>query len=66
MYEEIREYEKYLLNFGVVKRPIMPKFDELAYTDNEYISALFESLSAFDYVDDEYLTIMHIKGDWWI
>lgn len=63
MDEEIREYEKYLLSFGMVKKPIMPKFDELAYTDNEYTSALFESLSAFDYVDDEYLTIMHLKGD---
>ena len=65
MYEEIQEYEKYLLNFGVVTKPVMPKFDERAYTDNEYISALFESLTAFDCVDDEYLTIMHLKGDWW-
>ena len=63
MDEEIMEYEKYLLNFGVVKKPLMPKFNELAYTDNEYILALFESLSAFDGVDDEYLTIMHLKGE---
>ena len=62
MNEEIIEYQKYLLNFGVVKKTIMPEFDVSAYTDSEYTSALFESLNAFDF-DDEYLTLMHLKGE---
>ena len=63
MSKEIEDYEKYLLNFGVVNKPIMPKFDLWAYTDNEYISAIFDLNEAFVFVDDEYLTIKHLKGD---
>ena len=63
MDKEIREYEKYLINFGMVKKPKMPKFDISAYTDNEYLSILFESVTAFDLVDDEHLTIKHLKGE---
>lgn len=64
MNEEMIEYEKYLLNFGVVKKPLMPKFDVLAYTDNEYSLAIFDILSDFDLIDDEYLTIEHfLKGE---
>lgn len=65
MNEEINEYEKYLLNFGVVKKPIMPEFNLNAYTDNEYLSAVFDSLDAYDFIDDEYLTLKHLKGEWW-
>ena len=65
MKEEIEEYEKYLLNFGLVERPIMPKFDVLAYTDNEYISAISSIMADLDLLDDEYLLIQHLKGDWW-
>ena len=63
MIEEINAYEKYLLNFSMVNKPPMPRFDTLAYTDNEYLSTIFELLKAFDLVDDEYLTVMHLKGD---
>ena len=63
MREEINEYERYLLSFGIVHKPPMPKFDLSAYTDNEYISAIFEVENAFQFVDDESLTIMHLKGD---
>ena len=63
MWEEIQEYEKYLLNFGVVNKPIMPKFDVSAYTDNEYISIINELLKDFDLIDDEYLTVNRFKGD---
>ena len=63
MNEEIMAYEEYLLNFGVVKKPQMPKFDFRAYTDNEYTSIIFELLNDFDLIDDEYLTIAHLKGD---
>lgn len=63
MWEEIKEYEKYLLNFGVVNKPNMPKFDVSAYTDNEYTSAIFDILKDFDFIDDEYLTVNRFKGD---
>lgn len=63
MDQEIIEYEKYLLSFGVVNRPKMPKFDVLAYTDNEYKSIIFDINKDFDLIDDEYLTIKHIRGD---
>ena len=63
MNEEINEYEKYLLSFGVVKKPQMPKFDVLAYNDSEYVFALNETMSWFKNIDDEYLTIKHLKGD---
>ena len=63
MDKEIKAYEDYLLNFGVVKRPIMPKFDVLAYTDSEYTSAIQNLLEDFDLFDDEYLTVERFKGD---
>lgn len=63
MDEEINAYIKYLLDFGMVKKPIMPKFDVTAYTDNEYLSAIFQSLRDFDFFDDEYLTVEHLRGD---
>jgi len=63
MNEEIIEYQKYLLNFGMVKRPKMPKFDLLAYTDIEYQSAIFECFYDFEKIDEEYLTLQHLKGD---
>ena len=65
MDEEIMAYQEYLLNFGVVKKPQMPKFDVSAYTENEYLSLIFDLMKDFDLVDDEYLTIKHLKGDWW-
>ena len=63
MNKEIEEYEKYLLNFGVVNKPQMPKFDLLAYTDSEYLSVVFDFLESFNVEDDEMLTIRHLKGD---
>ena len=62
MYEEIREYEKYLASFGLVKKPRMPKFDISAYTDNEYLSVVYNLLKEYDNVDDEYLIINYLKG----
>ena len=63
MIREIEEYVKYLLDFGMVKRPKMPKFDVNAYTENEYISAVFDCQKVFDLIDDEHLTIKHLKGE---
>ena len=63
MNDEIRMYEKNLSSFGVVQKPQMPKIDTTAYTDNEYIRTVFELLKDFDKIDDEYLTIDHLKGE---
>ena len=60
---EMLEYQKYLLNFGEVKKPLMPKFNELAYTDNEYLLAIKSVNEDFELIDDEYLTIKHLRGD---
>ena len=62
MDEEIREYEKYLASFGLIEKPQMPKFDISAYTDNEYLSVVYNLLKDYDNVDDEYLTIDYLKG----
>lgn len=61
--EEIMEYEKYLFTFGIVEKPIMPKFDLNAYTDNEYLSVILECEEVFGQIDDDYLVVMHLKGD---
>jgi hypothetical protein len=63
MNEEIIAYQKYLFDFGMVEKPKMPKFDELAYTDNEYQQVINSMNNDFDLIDDEYLTIQHLKGD---
>lgn len=61
MNEEINAYIEYLLNFSMVHKPIMPKFNVLAYTDNEYTSAIYNIMKDYSMVEDEYLTIEHLK-----
>ena len=63
MNEEIIAYEKYLLSFDVVKKPPMPKFDLTTYTDSEYLSTIEDLNRAYDYIDDEHLTIQYLKGE---
>ena len=64
MNQEIMEYEKYLLSFGLVEKPPMPNFDLLAYTDNEYQQAIFNIMHDFDVFDDESLFVQRfLKGD---
>ena len=63
MDEEINEYIKYLFNFGEVIKPLMPKFNLMAYTDNEYLSAIENVMQDYDFVDDESVTIRYLKGD---
>ena len=63
MLKEIMEYEKYLLNFDMVKKPKMPKFDIAAYTENEYVNAIKNVVSDFENIEDEHLTIHYLKGD---
>ena len=63
MSEEIEEYEKYLASFGMVEKPQMPKFDISAYTDNEYLSAVYNLLKDYDQLEDEAITIAYLKGE---
>lgn len=64
MNEEIKEYETYLLNFGMVEKPIMPNFELSAYTDNEYQQAIFDIMNEFGFVDYECLSVARFfKGD---
>ncbi len=63
MDEEINEYIKYLLNFGMVQKPLMPKFNLMAYTDNEYLLAIENIMFEYDLIDDECVTIRYLKGD---
>ena len=63
MNEEIEAYMEYLLNFGMVQKPKMPRFDVGAYTDNEYLDTVFDVLKDMDNIDDEYLTHRHLEGE---
>ena len=63
MREEIEEYEKYLLDFVVVKKPIMPNFNTQAYTDIEYLEAIKEVMFDYNKINDEYLSIRYLKGE---
>ena len=64
MNEEIEEYAKYLLNFGCVNKPLMPKFNVSAYTESEYLSVVFEWQKLFNF-DEENITVKYLKGEWW-
>lgn len=63
MTEEINEYLRYLLDFRMVEKPQMPKFNHLAYTDNEYVLAIEEIMQDFNLQEDESLSVKHLKGD---
>ena len=65
MMDEIMAYVDFLLNFKEVQKPDMPKFNIGAYTDNEYLLAVFDLQKDFDFVDDDYLVVKHLKGEWW-
>ena len=63
MDEEIKEYQNYLFNFGMIEKPLMPKFDLLAYTDNEYLYAINSIMEEFKCIDDFQLTINYLRGE---
>lgn len=63
MNDEVSAYIEYLLKFGEVTRPQMPKFDCFAYSDNEYKTAIHQVMKDFENVDDFTVTIEHLKGD---
>ena len=63
MNDEVSAYVEYLLKFGEITRPQMPKFDYSAYSDNEYKTAIHQVMKDFENVDDFTVTIEHLKGD---
>ena len=63
MNEEAIAYIGYLSKLKEIKRPAMPIFDVLAYTDNEYLMSIKEIEKDFEYIDDYYLSLHHLKGE---
>ena len=63
MQEEILAYIEYLHNFNEVIKPKMPKFNLLAYTDNEYVKAIYLLNAEFDLIDDIQLTLNRLKEE---
>ena len=63
MNDEANEYVVYLSRFKGIRKPPLPKTDLVAYTDSEYIGAIKDVLRDFQNVDDEYITIKHLKGE---
>lgn len=65
MNEEILAYFEYLQKFKELEKPPMPKFDLLAYNDNEYMLAMKELEKEFDSIDDLQPTLKHLQGEQW-
>ena len=63
MNEEAKAYLEYLLEAKEFEKPEMPKFDLLAYNDNEYTLAVLEIEKEFEECDDLYLTIKYLQGE---
>lgn len=63
MDDEVREYVQYLCRLLEISKPLMPKFDLTAYTDNEYLSAISSVQNDYEAVDDLWLTLEFLKGD---
>ena len=62
MNDIVNAYIDFLLNFKELQRPLMPKFNKFAYTENEYLEVI--NLLDVDYngVDDLQATIDFLKG----
>ena len=63
MEEQVNAYIEYLAKFGEIKKPVLPKFDVLAYTENEYVKAVNSIESDFEFTDSVNLTEQYLKGD---
>ena len=63
MNDEISAYVEYLLKFGEITRPQMPKIKRSAYSDSEYKIAIKEVMKDYENVDDFDVTIKHLKGE---
>ena len=65
MNEEVLAYLEYLLEFKEMEKPPMPKFDLLAYNDNEYKLAIEEVKRGFEEIDDFDITLKYLQGEEW-
>ena len=63
MEEQVNAYIEFLAEFGVVKKPPMPKFDVAAYTENEYVKAISNIEQQFEFADCVELTERYLKGE---
>lgn len=63
MNDEVEAYINYLGTIGEVTKPSLPKFDQRAYTENEYVRATTQIENDFMFTDSYDLTIQHLKGE---
>ena len=62
MNEIAEAYIKFLSCFKTVNKPLMPKFDVHAYTESEYLNAIYSINKELEKIDDLNLTIQFLKG----
>ena len=63
MKELVDAYIEFLLQMKGFEKPEMPKIDETAYTESEYVILIKFIEEDYKYVDDFKLTIDFLKGD---
>lgn len=63
MKEQANAYINYIKNMHGVTKPAMPKFDVIAYTENEYVRAIDAIDKDFLFTDSMDLTIDYLKGE---
>lgn len=63
MNEHVCAYIEYLQQIKQVNKPKMPKFDERAYTENEYVKAINRIENDFKFVDSIAVTERYLKGE---
>ena len=63
MNEEVEAYIVFLSRFKEVHRPVEPQYDCHLFLDKKYLDAVDEIMREYNAIDDEYLTIKHLKGN---
>ena len=63
MNEFVDAYIEFLQCFKEIERPLMPKFNVLAYTESEYLNVIKELNTDYEFVDDLNITEHFLKGD---
>ena len=63
MNDYVEAYIIFLLNSRELVRPVMPKFNISAYTENEYVTAINEIVKDYEFVDDMEVLEHFLKGE---
>lgn len=63
MNDYVQAYIEFLQDFNELERPVMPKFNEFAYTESEYVNAINEINKDYEFIDDFGVTEHFLKGD---